>query len=183
MNKTVLIYNSEILFEIFKEIKDNLDFNFSIYTENASDSLSTNYHNDYIIISQNPNIIKNSHVFNVPIKINVLLEKINIWFLAKKFSNQSSIKVGCYYLDLNSRKISMNKKFLDLTEKEVKLIMFIQSNTTVSLKEIQRQVWNHYSDLETHTVETHIYRLRKKFLKIFNDSNFIKHSKSGYFIN
>ena len=61
--------------------------------------------------------------------------------------------------------------------------MFIQSNTTVSLKEIQRQVWNHSSDLETHTVETHIYRLRKKFLKIFNDSNFIKHSKSGYFIN
>ena len=183
MSKTVLIYNSEILFEIFKEIKDNLDFNFSIYTENASDSLSTNYHNDYIIISQNPNIIKNSHVFNVPIKINVLLEKINIWFLAKKFSSQSSIKVGSYYLDLNSRKISIDEKFLNLTEKEVQLIMFIQSNSVVSLKDIQKKVWNYSTDLETHTVETHIYRLRKKFLKIFNDNNFIKHNKSGYFKN
>ena len=104
-------------------------------------------------------------------------------FLARKFSNQSSIKIGNYYLDLNSRKISINSKFLDLTEKEVQLIIFIQSNYTVSLKDIQRHVWNHSLDLETHTVETHIYRLRKKFLKVFNDENFIKHGKSGYFMN
>ena len=116
-------------------------------------------------------------------EIKTLLEKINIWFLAKKFSSQSSIKVGSYYLDLNSRKISIDEKFLNLTEKEVQLIMFIQSNSVVSLKDIQKKVWNYSTDLETHTVETHIYRLRKKFLKIFSDNNFIKHNKSGYFIN
>ena len=183
MDKKVLIYKSPILLEIFEEIKDNLNFNFSVFSENATNNLDANDKNDYIIISHASNKIKNSYIFSVPIKLNTLLEKINILFLARKFSNQSSIKIGNYYLDLNSRKISINSKFLDLTEKEVQLIMFIQSNATVSLKDIQRHVWNHSLDLETHTVETHIYRLRKKFLKVFNDENFIKHGKSGYFMN
>src|SRR6056300_916627 len=174
MKKTVLIYNSSTLVEIFREIKDNLDFNFFVWSENTVKNLDSSDQNNYI---------KNLHVFNVPIEIKTLLEKINIWFLAKKFSSQSSIKVGSYYLDLNSRKISIDEKFLNLTEKEVQLIMFIQSNSVVSLKYIQKKVWNYSTDLETHTVETHIYRLRKKFLKIFSDNNFIKHNKSGYFIN
>ena len=183
MKKTVLIYNSLTLVEIFREIKDNLDFNFFVWSENTVKNLDSSDQNNYIIISHTPNNIKNLHVFNVPMEIKTLLEKINIWFLAKKFSSQSSIKVGSYYLDLNSRKISIDEKFLNLTEKEVQLIMFIQSNSVVSLKDIQKKVWNYSTDLETHTVETHIYRLRKKFLKIFSDNNFIKHNKSGYFIN
>ena len=183
MKKTVLIYKSITLLEIFREIKSNLDFDFFVCTESTINNLNSNDHNNYLIISHNPSKIKNLCVFNIPIDIKNLLEKINIWFLAKKFSNQSNIKVNNYILDLNSRKVSINEKFLDLTEKEVQLIMFIQSNSVVSLKDIQRKVWNYSSDLETHTVETHIYRLRKKFLKIFSDNNFIKHNKSGYFIN
>ena len=69
-----------------------------------------------------------------------------------------------------------------LTEKETQLITFIISNNVVSLKDVQKFVWNYSSDLETHTVETHIYRLRKKFLEIFDDNNFIKHNKEGYYI-
>src|SRR5210317_2293526 len=183
MKKTVLIYNSLTLVEIFRENKDNLDFNFFVWSENTVKNLDSSDQNNYIIISHTPNNIKNLHVFNVPMEIKTLLEKINIWFLAKKFSNQSSIKVCSYYLDLNSRKVSINELYLNLTEKEVQLIMFIQSNNVVSLKDIQKKVWNYSTDLETHTVETHIYRLRKKFLKIFSDNNFIKHNESGYFIN
>ena len=183
MNKTVLIYNSPILFHIFEEIKDNLNFNFFLCTESTKSNLDISDQSNCIIISHTANNIKNLHVFNVPIEIKSLIEKINIWFLAKNFSNQSSVKVGSYCIDLNSRKISKNKKFLDLTEKEVQLIMFIQSHDAVSLKNIQNKVWNYSSDLETHTVETHIHRLRKKFLKMFNDDNFIKYNKSGYFIN
>jgi DNA-binding winged helix-turn-helix (wHTH) protein len=183
MKKIVLIYNSPILLEIFEEIKNKLDFTFQIYTENIINKLDITNQNNYIIISHNSHEIKNLHIVKVPINIKTLLEKINLFFLAKNFSNQSSIKISKYTIDLNSRKISSGKKYLDLTEKEVKLIMFIQSNSVSSLKDIQEKVWNYSSDLETHTVETHIYRLRKKFLKIFNDSNFIKHTKSGYTIN
>src|SRR5210317_1182265 len=121
MKKIVLIYNSPILLEIFEEIKNKLDFTFQIYTEN---------------------IINKLHITKVPINIKKLLEKINLFFLAKNFSNQSSIKISKYTIDLNSRKISSGKKYLDLTEKEVKLIMFIQSNSVSSLKDIQEKVWN-----------------------------------------
>jgi len=183
MKKIVLIYNSPMLLEIFEEIKNKLDFTFQVYTENITNKLDIINQNNYIIISQKSDKIKNLYIFKVPIKINRLVEKINLFFLAKNFSNQSSIKVSKYILDLNSRKISTGKRHLDLTEKEVQLIMFIQSNSISSLKDIQKKVWNYSSDLETHTVETHIYRLRKKFLKTFNDSSFIKNTKSGYFIN
>lgn len=183
MKKTLLIYNSPILIEIFREIKDNLDFNFLTYTEDTINNLDLTDKNNYIIIAQTSNKIKNAKVFNVPIKIKILLEKINIWFLAKNFSSQSNVEISNYCLDLNSRKISRNEKFLYLTEKEVQLIMFIETNSVVRLKDIQKEVWNYSLNLETHTVETHIYRLRKKFLKIFNDDKFIKYNKSGYFIN
>ena len=138
MKKTLLIYNSPILIEIFREIKDNLDFNFLTYTEDAINNLDLTDKNNYIIITQTSNKIKNAKVFNVPIKIKILLEKINIWFLAKNFSSQSSVEISNYCLDLNSRKISRNEKFLYLTEKEVQLIMFIETNSVVRLKDIQK---------------------------------------------
>ena len=70
-----------------------------------------------------------------------------------------------------------------MTEKEIELILFIKSNTYVSLKELQTKVWKHTSELETHTVETHIYRLRKKFVDFFNDNHFIEHNKKGYYLS
>jgi len=48
---------------------------------------------------------------------------------------------------------------------------------------LQLSVWGYSSDLETHTVETHIYRLRKKMSLTFKDENFITHNKNGYAIN
>ena len=181
-SKTLLIYNSLILLEILEEIKNNLDFNIKVYDENIKNKLDADANKDYIIISHIPNEIKDCNILKFPLEIKTLLRKFNVWFLAKKFSHQSSIKVSKYYLDLNSRNISINELYLSLTEKEVQLIMFIRSNNVVSLKDIQKKVWNYSLDLETHTVETHIYRLRKKFLNKFNDGEFIKSSKEGYFI-
>ena len=86
-------------------------------------------------------------------------------------------------LNLNSRKIYLGNKSLDLTEKEGNLILFINSKKKVNLKDLQKNVWGYSSGLETHTVETHIYRLRKKILEIFKDDNFINHDKYGYFID
>ena len=79
--------------------------------------------------------------------------------------------------------ISFENKSLNLTEKESDLILFINSYKRADLKKIQKTVWGHSNDLETHTVETHIYRLRKKMIKAFEDHSFIKHDQDGYFIN
>ena len=181
--KTVLIYDSPILFEILKELKEKINLEILIYEKDILNRLESNGNNNYIIVSIFPNTIKNCNILQTPFKIEDIIKKFNILFLAQNFFKQSNIKIGEYFLDLNSRKISKNKKSLSLTEKETKLLIFIFSNNVVSLKNIQKSVWNYSADLETHTVETHIYRLRKKFLDIFDDKNFINHNKEGYYIS
>ena len=72
---------------------------------------------------------------------------------------------------------------LDLTEREANIIVFLNnSKKPVKISKLQTEVWGHNSKLETHTVETHIYRLRKKINDVFEDKNFIKSSKFGYII-
>ena len=87
-------------------------------------------------------------------------------------------------IDLNSREMSAKNIKLKLTEKEINTITYLsKSSKPVSINELQRKVWSYHSDIETHTVETHIYRLRKKFLNVFNDNQFIISKKNGYQIN
>ena len=70
-----------------------------------------------------------------------------------------------------------------MTEREANIIFFLKkSKKPVNVSELQKEVWGHNLKLETHTVETHIYRLRKKINNVFNDNNFIKSSRSGYTI-
>ena len=121
---------------------------------------------------------------NLPVKIDKLIEKINIQLLKQKYNYQSEIQINKYELNLNSREISLNKKLLKLTEREVDIILFLNENKKPqNIDVLQKEVWGHASDLETHTVETHIYRLRKKIKEYFNDENFIVSSKSGYYLN
>ena len=76
--------------------------------------------------------------------------------------------------------ISKNSK-LKLTEKETNTIIYLsKKNKAVSVDELQEDVWSYQPDIETHTVETHIYRLRKKILNIFHDNDFIISEKNGY---
>ena len=118
---------------------------------------------------------------NKPIKILKLLEKINIKFLKLQFNSQSHIKVKTYTIDLNSREMLMNDTKLKLTEKEINTIIYLSKlNKPVSVDELQEKVWSYQSGIETHTVETHIYRLRKKILSTFNDKEFIISKKNGY---
>ena len=85
-------------------------------------------------------------------------------------------------MDLNSRKISLGHKSLNLTERETNLIIFIKNEKNVTIKQLQKMVWDYSPDLETHTVETHIYRLRKKMKETFADENFILNTSNGYSI-
>ena len=114
-------------------------------------------------------------------KIFKFIEKINIQFLKNQYQEKSEINVGTYKININSRELKLNKDVLKLTEKEIKIINYLNgSSKSVTIDELQLKVWGYQSKLETHTVETHIYRLRKKILKTFNDENFIISKKDGY---
>ena len=182
-SKNLIIFNSPFLFEILKEIEENLNFKIEQYNNQKSNQIDFSELKNYLVISDKINNIKDCKILSTPKKIDNILEQINIWFLSNKFSSQSNIKIGNYFLNLNSRKITKNKDELNLTEKETELILFILENKFVSLKDLQRKVWKHTSELETHTVETHVYRLRKKFLEKFKDDEFIQHDKRGYYLS
>ena len=182
-NQTLVIYDFKILYQILAEIDEHISFN--LLNIKKISELNLKNENNYLIISNKKlkgfeNQITINHY---PIGIIKLIESINIKFLKKKYNQQSEIDLGLYKLNLNSRKIFNKDKSLDLTERESNIIIFLNnSKTPVKISKLQTEVWGHNSKLETHTVETHIYRLRKKINDIFSDSNFIKSSKLGYTI-
>ena len=141
---------------------------------------------DFLIISKN-NLEKTNNQMTLqglPIRINKIIELINVQFLKNKFNLQSNINIGSYILNLNSRKIIKNNINLDLTEREINLIVYLnKSKLPVKIEELQKEVWRYSYELETHTVETHIYRLRKKIKDKFGDDQFILSLKDGYKIN
>ena len=101
----------------------------------------------------------------------------------KKFSINSSIEVKNYLLNKNEKRLLKNNNFIILTEKEIHLIELLLKNTNPVAKEtILSLVWNYSSDADTHTVETHIYRLRKKINDKFKDNQFILNNKNGYYL-
>ena len=183
-SKTLIIYDYQILFEILNEISESLNFKIIQSNKEEYNDLKLNFKNDLLIISRK----KIQGLNNVlileekPIKLRKLLEIININLLKNKFYKQSNIKIGRYSLDLNSRKIFLKDKNLDLTERETNLIVFINERKNVTIKDLQKNVWDYSPNLETHTVETHIYRLRKKMSEIFGDENFILNNKNGYIL-
>jgi len=184
--KKLIIYDFKELFKILNEIKKEL--NYDIIEINSEDSLkiSLNKNDDYLFVVKR--LVKNLNnqvlISSFPIKLSKLIEKLNIEFLKKNFLNQSELKIKKYNLDLNSRELIFNNKKIKLTEKESNIILYISNSTKpVSIEDLQLNVWGYHSGLETHTVETHVYRLRKKISKIFDDNDFINSKKNGYQIN
>ena len=183
MNKqSLIIYDFDELFSILNEIKKDLNFNLIKVSKKEFSDLNLQL-NSYLIVSKKEILnFQNQVIFkNLPLKISKIVETININFLKIKFNQQSDIDIGNYKLNLNSRKMFGKDKELSLTEKEADIIIFLKnSKKPVSIDELQTHVWGHSSKLETHTVETHIYRLRKKISNKFNNNDFIKSTKLGY---
>ena len=101
----------------------------------------------------------------------------------KKFSQNSSIVVKNYLLNKNEKKLSRSNDYIILTEKEVQLLeLFLNNNKPIPKDNILSSVWNYAPDADTHTVETHIYRLRKKIIDKFKDDKFININKDGYYL-
>jgi DNA-binding winged helix-turn-helix (wHTH) protein len=181
--QNLIIYKLTSLYHILEELDLDLNFKISfIDNENLLNHELKN-HNNYLIISNKkyPDINNQFVIENLPINIFKLIEKINIQFLKQHFIEKSELSVGKYYLDLNSRELILKDKVLKLTEKESSIIIYLnKNNDVVDITQLQSEVWGYHSKLETHTVETHIYRLRKKVFKTFEDNNFIISKKNGY---
>ena len=201
-----------ILYNILDEIKDNLSFkveNFNnedeflkFLNENKTDHkksviITTIHKKDFFLKKKfnlkniffffenysEKNFDQNYNIFKYPIDIYNLIEKINIQLIKQKYDFQSKIKLKNYSLDLNSRTITKGTTKLKLTEREIDIILFLNdSEKPQKINILQNQVWRYSNKLETHTVETHIYRLRKKMNDNFKDNNFIISSDAGYFI-
>jgi DNA-binding response OmpR family regulator len=184
--KKLIIYDFKELFKILYEIKKELNYEIiEIPAENPL-NISLTKKNDHLVIVRK--LVKNLNnqilITSLPIKLSKLIEKLNIEYLKRNFQNQSELKIQKYKLDINSRDLIFKDKKIKLTEKESNIILYISNSIKpVSVEELQLNVWGYHSDLETHTVETHVYRLRKKILATFDDNNFINSEKNGYQIN
>tara|TARA_Y100000780_G_C13496689_1_gene344439 strand:+ start:37 stop:663 length:627 start_codon:yes stop_codon:yes gene_type:complete len=202
----IILVECNPLYQILFEIKNNFLFemkNFILKDLNNADLtnsiiLSKFIHKDYLLknknieqkkiiflLKKNENFgkINNTQYIFYPFNIYDLVEKINTELIKQKYNDQSFIKILNYSLDINSRIISNDAGRLKLTEREVDIILFLNDHKKPQKVNIlQNQVWKYSSELETHTVETHIYRLRKKIIDKFKDDNFILSDENGYFI-
>ena len=192
--QSVFIINFNSLYEILDEIKDNLSFKI-IKFENE-ENFQKNFDLDivdYLVISktdhklfQNNNITnQNLLEFNdLPLSLKKLLELINIKLIKLKFNQQSKITIKGYEINLNSKFLSKGNLKLKLTEKEIEIILYLNSKKIKhNVADLQKNIWGYAANMETHTVETHIYRLRKKISDLFKDKKFILSHKNGYFID
>ena len=191
--QNVFIINYSSLYEILDEIKENLSFKV-IKFENENDFKMNNELdtlNCLIITKTNPNLLLNNNITvknffdlnDLPLPLKKLLERINIKLIKLTFNNQSKIIIKGYELNLNSKFFTKDNLNLKLTEKEIEVILYL-NNTKLKhdVADLQKNIWRYSTNMETHTVETHIYRLRKKIRDLFKDENFILSHKSGYFI-
>jgi len=191
--QNVFIINYNSLYEILNEIKENLSFKI-INFKNEEDFKNRNdldLTNCLIISKIYPKLLLNKDISDnnflnfkdLPLPLNKLLELISIRLIKLKFNHQSKIIIKGYELNLNSKFIGKNNLNLKLTEKEITIILYLyHKKIKHNVADLQKNIWDYSSNIETHTVETHIYRLRKKINDLFKDQNFILTHKNGYFI-
>ena len=181
-------FNLELSEEI-KEIRAFEDYKGFIIHEDILKDISTkkildNDSFNKIIVFQNKKIkgYEKIEKLQLPVKVDQINKVINDNIVKNKFRANSSLKIKEYILDKNSRKLIKAELSLELTEKEIELIELLNEKLYTKKKEILSRIWKYSNDADTHTVETHIYRLRKKINKVFNDEKFIRSEKEGYTI-
>ena len=194
MNQSVIIINIRPLYEILNEINNNFSyklvhFNAKEFDENFNkedkqfDNSIFVTTNEYIQTLEKIRIKKEKILLiNIsPESIYKLIDRINVCLIQNKYDFQSNIKLKNYNLDINSKTVEYKNKKLKLTEKEIEIILFLnKDNLSKKVIDLQKNVWGYSSDIETHTVETHVYRLRKKISDTFKDDNFIISDDNGY---
>ena len=195
VNQKLYIINLSNFYDIISELKEHISYEISkfdnkeiFFDKYKSESISIKnsilvvHENEYNFFVKNINedqIIK----FKPPVNIFTFIENLNVKFIQKKYQDQSNVYVKDFFLDTNSRELKKGKSSLKLTERETDMILFLNnSKKSVNVETLEKKIWHHSSELETHTVETHIYRLRKKIKAEFGNDELIKSNKDGYTI-
>jgi len=207
----ISIFGNKIFSEILHEIKLFTDFKIKYYEDLdlcLKDSERQNLLTVFFVKKQDINLFKNIKVNNfpyifitnfsilkdkflndiseqlfLPFDILEFKKKIILLIAKNEFKKNSLIKIGDYTIDKNERKILKENLELRLSEKEINfLILFSKNKKPINRSVVLKNVWKYSSESETHTIETHIHRLRKKILEKFGDKNFIKNNNKGYYI-
>ena len=196
MSKQVVnIIEFSKLFDILYEVNHLLEFemfnykNYKDFIEKFQPNITQNsliiFKKNNRALLQKKDLIKSEIlVFDtLPLSLEKILDQINITLIKQKYYSQSKCVINSYNLDLNSKIFSDKNHRLKLTEKETEIILLLNKDKEAkNIITLQNEIWGYSSELDTHTVETHIYRLRKKIKDTFNDDNFIINSKDGYII-
>ena len=191
------ILNIPELDKIITEIKDYFNYEVNYFNEKKDlikkinedkkfleNSIILTNHKDLLSLKNKTDGKKIYCITKFPIKISNLIDQLNARLIQQNYSTQSNINIKKYLLDTNSRILKKTDKELKLTEREIDTIIFLKNkNKPVKVNVLQKEVWKYGEDLETHTVETHIYRLRKKIKDTFDDDSFIQSKKDGYILN
>jgi len=194
----VLILGSTTFVSTLNELKSFLKFNPLLNNINTAPSVIL-FHTDALMDKNQKKYIEDQNLIKICVgkkkdlkdnfdenlelpatikEINAIVENTSA---KKRFSKNSSIEIKNYLLNKNEKRLSKSNDFIILTEKEVHLLeLFLKNKNPMSKDKILSLVWNYSSDADTHTVETHIYRLRKKITAKFKDENFIINNKDGY---
>jgi hypothetical protein len=203
---TISIFNNNTFFKILSEMKLFSQFKIKHYEDlNLCIKIAEKENNVVVFFSYPQDNIKNinfpsilisdsvefkskfsgelQYFFKKPFSIIDFKKKLISLFAKKEFQTNSLINLNGYIIDKNERKIKKNNIELQLSEKEVDfLILFTTSDTPINKKIFLKKVWHYSTDSETHTIETHIHKLRKKIFDKFGDNNFIKNNNKGYFV-
>ena len=195
VNQKLYIINLSNFYDIINELKEHIGYEISKFdskeiffdkyrSQNISieNSILIVHEKEYNFFAKNINedqIIK----LEPPANIFTFIENLNVKFIQKKYQDQSNVNIKDFLLDINSRELKKGKSSLRLTERETDMILFLNnSNKPINVETLEKEIWQHSSELETHTVETHIYRLRKKIKAEFGNDDLIKSNKNGYTI-
>ena len=193
VNQKLYIINLSNFYDIISELKEHIRYEILkfdskeiFFDKYKSESISTEQpilvvnEKEYNFFVKNINedqIIK----FIPPVNIFTFIENLNVRYIQKKYQDQSNVNIKDFFLDINSRELKRGKSSLKLTERETDMILFLNnSKEPVNVETLEKEIWQHSSELETHTVETHIYRLRKKIKAKFGNDDLIKSNKNGY---
>ncbi len=203
----VLSFGSKNFNISLEELKDHLNFKLTTTDRNIESKSFDSYdilfcHQDFLRSNPQIELLKKSNKIKIlacnldkeildifedriflPAKLEDINKVIQNSIVKKNFSKNSSIKIKNYILDKNEKKLFREKSYVLLTEKEIQLLeLFLSYKKPIGKNKILNEVWKYSEDADTHTVETHIYRLRKKIKSKFLDEDFILNDESGYLL-
>tara|TARA_B100001564_G_scaffold27431_1_gene20342 strand:- start:274 stop:900 length:627 start_codon:yes stop_codon:yes gene_type:complete len=203
----VLTFGSRNFNTSLEELKDYLNFKLTFGDKEINKETLNNHdvlilHQDGLVGDSLEKLLKDSkkikilvsntsgkkkdqfnEIISLPVKISDLNQIVENAITKKNFIKNSSISIKQYKLDKNEKKLTKDKNYILLTEKEIQLLeLFLDNKKPISKNVILKEVWKYSTSADTHTVETHIYRLRKKIKSKFSDENFILNNKDGYLL-